>query len=196
MKSKRRPQLPMNQLIEEFLDLIYWRFNKVLIEEDVSALQWTFMQRALYRYGRGVPFSAIIKATGESKDNVRRAAESLRRLRIGIVEPDPEDRRARLFILTKFGQRITQRIKAKFEHEMLGLLGARHHVSGRVADFNWYLWHATGYLESGDLADGVLKAYRNENRRAFPDDTPAYLRDENLARSVWAQKDDSEEAPF
>lgn len=186
----------MTQLLEEFLDLIFWRLNAILDQKDVSTLEWAFMQGALYRGGRGVPFSSIMKATGQSKDNVRRAADSLQRQRMGRVTPDPEDRRARLFKLSPRGESRTRHIKAAFEQEMLRLLGARHLVSRRVRDFNRHLWHATGFLKSGDLADAVLKAYRDENRRAFPDDTPAHLRNETPAKSVWIKEDNPEELPF
>ena len=131
---------------------------------DISALEWAFMQRALHGYGRGVPFSAIIGATGQFKDNVRRAADSLRRRGYGVVIPDPEDRRARLFKLTKRGENLTRHIKGAFEQEMLRLLGARHRVSGRVRGFNRHLWHATGFFKSGDLANAILIAHREDNR--------------------------------
>jgi DNA-binding MarR family transcriptional regulator len=196
VKSKRDPLLPMTQLLEEFLDLIFWRLNAILDQKDISTLEWAFMQRALHRDGRGVPFSSIMKATRQSKDNVRRAADSLRRHGRGVVTPDPEDRRARLFKLTPRGKSLTRHIKARFDQDVLRLLGARHFVSRRVSDFNRHLWHATGFLKSGDLADAVLKAYRDENRREIPDDTPLQLRNENLEQLAWIKEDNPEEPWF
>ena len=73
--SARRPP-PMTSTVIEVLDLLFWKVHRILDQEGVSILQWAFMHRAAL-HEKGVPFSAVLKATGDSKDNVRRAARSL-----------------------------------------------------------------------------------------------------------------------
>ena len=103
MKLKARKPAPLVYTALEFLDLLFWKLHRILDQEGVSMLQWAFMQRASLD-DNGVPFCAILKATGDSKDNVRRAAKFLEQARVGKVIPDPSDGRARIFILTQFGE--------------------------------------------------------------------------------------------
>jgi DNA-binding MarR family transcriptional regulator len=184
--------LPMIWLVEEMLDLFVWRLNRILDEEGVTLLQWAFMQRAAGRRG-GVPFSAILKATGESKDNVRRAADSLEKLGVGTVTPDPRDRRARIFRLTRRGTRRAVHIRESFERDLLNLVGAREVLSKRVRNFERHLRNASGYLASGDLANTHLRAQRSENRASIPDDSPHFVPLDS-GRSVFIPED--HEPPF
>jgi hypothetical protein len=89
--------------VQEFLEPLHWKLNAILDREGISMLQSAFMHRALDRPD-GVAFGQIMKATGEPKDNVRRAAASLPG-RFANVVVDPKDRRARKLVLTKRGRK-------------------------------------------------------------------------------------------
>ena len=73
---------------------------------------------------RGVPFSVIRKATGESMSNARRAANSLEEANVGKVEVNPADRRERFFTLTKLGKRRANHIREAFKAELLASVGS------------------------------------------------------------------------
>ncbi len=159
---------------QEFLDLLFWKLHRILDQEGVSVLQWAIMQRAL-EHDNGVPFTLILKATADSKDNVRRAAKSLQDAKVGKVIADPSDGRARIFILTKLGRRRTLHVREAFKAELLASVGAREIFSKRAERFTRHMWHASIYLSSGDLAEKEMVDDRNYNRAAVPDDSLRYV---------------------
>ena len=174
MKSKSPRPPPMVSMAQEFLDLLFWKLHWILDQEGVSILQWAFMQRAL-RDDRGVPFSVILKATAESKDNVRRAAMSLQKAKVGKVIVDPTDGRARIFILTARGRRRTLHVWEAFKAELLVSVGAREIFSRRAERFTRHMWHASIYLASSDFAEKEMVDDRNYNRAAVPDNSLKYV---------------------
>ena len=93
----------MIYVAQEFLDQLFWKLYRVLDKEGISVLRWAIMLRSYVDEG-GVRYSAIRKATGESLDNVRRAAEFLQASKLGKVIIDPKDKRARIFVLNKRGK--------------------------------------------------------------------------------------------
>ena len=97
MKSRSFCPPPMATMAQEFLDLLFWKLHWILDQEGVTVLQWAFMLRAL-KDADGVPFSVIVKATKDSKDNVRRAAKFLQDAKVGKVIAAPGDGRARIFV--------------------------------------------------------------------------------------------------
>jgi len=170
---KRKPAPPfMISVVQEFLEVLYWKLSRVLDREGMSMLQWAFMMRAL-DWPDGVSFSQIMEVTGESKDNVRRAAASLK----GFAEvvANPEDRRARKLVLTKRGRRRSHLIMTRFEQEMLNLLGARESFSRRAEEFKELLWNASAYLAPGDTADEKTIARSEENRELIPDNSLQFV---------------------
>lgn len=172
----------MVSMAQEFFDLLFWKLHWILDREGVSVLQWAFMQRALNEVN-GVPFRVILKATAESKDNVRRAANSLQKAKVGKVIVDPSDGRARIFILTALGRRRTLHVWEAFKSELLVSVGAREIFSRRAERFTRHMWHASIYLTSGDLADKEMVADRNYNRAAIPDNSLKYVELPKRARS-------------
>ena len=169
----------MIHVVQEFLELLYWKLQKVLDDEGVSMLQWAFMQRALDR-PKGVPFSLILGVTGESKDNVRRAAASLQGFANVVIDSD--DRRARKLVLTKRGKKRTNLVFTRWEREMLDLLGARDYDSNRAEQFKRLLWDASSYLIPGDLASKETIARSNKNRGLIPDDSLRFVEDDSDSR--------------
>jgi len=187
---KGKPAPPfMIYVVQEFLELLYWTLWQVLDREGISMLQWAFMQRALDR-PNGVSFSHIIEVSGESKDNVRRAAASLAGFADVVV--DPEDRRARKLVLTKRGRRRVRFIMMRFEKEMLKLLGAREAFSQRAEEFKELLWDASAYLVPGDLASEETIVRSEENREQIPDDSLLFV-EINQSESVWTEEDRPED---
>jgi len=158
----------------ELLDLLFWKMHRILDREGVSILQWAFLNRGI-QLERGVPFNAILRATGDSKDNVRRAARSLEKAKVGKVMADPNDGRARIFVLTKFGKRRTLHLWQAFRTELLASVGAREIFSKRAERFTRHMWHASMYLASGDLASKEMADDRNYNRVAVPDNSLRYV---------------------
>ena len=175
----------------EVLDLLFWKLHRILDVEGVSILQWAFMQRA-FLHDTGVSFIAILKATGDSKDNVRRAARSLEKADVGEVISDPSDGRARIFILTKHGRRRTLHVWEAMKAEMLASVGAREIFSMRAKRFTRHLWHASIYLASGDLAKEEMINDRNYNRAAIPDNSLRYVELPKKTRSLFV---DSKKVP-
>ena len=155
-------------------------------------LQWALMQRASLD-DKGVKFAAILKATGDSKDNVRRAAKFLEEAGVGNVIADPSDGRARIFILTKLGRRRTRHILDAFKAEMLASVGAREIFSKRAKLFTRHMWHAGIYLASGDLATKEMVDDRKYNRAAVFDNSLRFVELPKRARSPFI---DSEKVPF
>jgi DNA-binding MarR family transcriptional regulator len=168
-KSKKPPLPPMVNQVQQLLDILGWALNQVLDHQGIKVLHWAFMQRASQWPG-GVSFSAVMKATGQSKDNVRRAAKFLEESKLGKVKPDTSDHRARIFVLNEKGRKQTSRIEETFEAKLLVLLGANLVWSNRVREFNWDLWCASGFLPPGDLAN--LQLYQ---RADLPDDTRGFF---------------------
>lgn len=154
--------------VQQFLDIVGWALNCVLDEQGIKVLHWAFMQRA-FQWRGGVSFSAVMTATGQSKDNVRRAAKFLEGSKLGKVESGPSDHRARFFVLNDKGRKQTSRIEQAFEAKLLVLLGANLACSNRVKEFNWDLWCASGFLPAGDLANPQL--YQRSDLR---DDTRGF----------------------
>ena len=183
---------PMVSLVEEMLDRLFWALNRILDQEGISVLQWAFMLRALDRRN-GVSFSSIQQASGESKDNVRRAAESLKDYGVGIVTPDPRDRRARIFSLTNLGRRRAMAVRIAFEEELLRLVGAREELSERVKGFTQGLWDATLYLDSADLASKNLIEQRTKNRDSIFDTSLDFVPLDKPKRSALIQEGESDE---
>jgi DNA-binding MarR family transcriptional regulator len=192
MKLKARKPAPLVYTALEFLDLLFWKLHRILDQEGVSMLQWAFMQRASLD-DNGVPFCAILKATGDSKDNVRRAGKFLEQARVGKVIPDPSDGRARIFILTELGRRRTRHIIAAFKAELLASVGAREIFSKRARLFTRHMWHASVYLATGDLATKEMIDDRKYNRSAISDDSLRYVELPTRAKSPFI---DSENVPF
>jgi DNA-binding MarR family transcriptional regulator len=184
MKFKSFRPSPMVFMAQEFLDLLFWKQHRILDQEGVSVLQWAIMQRAFLNE-TGVPFSAILKATGESKDNVRRAAHSLQNAKVGNVIVDPSDGRARIFVLTKLGRRRTLHVWETFKAELLASVGAREIFSKRAKLFTRHMWHASIYLTSGDLAGKEMVDDRNYNRAAVPDNSLRYVELPKRTRSLF-----------
>jgi DNA-binding MarR family transcriptional regulator len=158
----------------EVLDLLFWKVHRILDQNGVSILQWAFMHRG-FLHERGVSFNAILKATGDSKDNVRRAARSLEKASVGKVIADPSDRRARIFVLTKLGRGRTLHLWEAFKAELLASVGAREIFSKRAERFTRHMWHASMYLASGDIASRELADDRCDNRVAAPDNSLRYV---------------------
>jgi DNA-binding MarR family transcriptional regulator len=184
MKSKTRKPPPMVHTALEFLDLLFWKLHRILDQEGVSMLQWAFMQRASLD-DNGVPFIAILKATGDSKSNVRRAAKFLEEARVGKVIADPRDGRARIFILTKLGGRRTRHIMEAFKAELLASVGAREIFSKRAQQFTRHMWNASIYLASGDLAAKEMVDDRSYNRATVSDNSLRYVELPKRARSMF-----------
>lgn len=157
-------------------------------------MQWAFMHRAYLNDG-WVQFSAIRNATGDSKDNVRRAANSLAKAGIGDVIADPADRRARFFKLSERGRRRTFHVTRVFEEELLDSIGAQEIFSKRVGLFNQHMWNASCYLASGDLADKNLKNSRKSNREEVPDDSVRFV-GSSKRKPVLFKATPSETVPF
>jgi DNA-binding MarR family transcriptional regulator len=185
----------MVYLVQEFIDTLFWKLNRILDQEGVSVLQWAFMQRAFLDY-RGVRFSMIFKATGESKDNVRRAAASLQNSKVGNVIADPDDRRARIFTLTKRGRSRTLSIQEAFRTELLALVGAREDFSQRATGFTLRLWDASGFLAPGDLAGIPLNVRREENRAGIADDSLRFVAPPEQKKPTWNLDESMGEPPF
>ena len=192
MKINARRPPPMTSTAIEVLDLLFWKVHRILDVESVSILQWAFMHRG-YLHERGVPFNAILKATGDSKDNVRRAARSLEKANFGKVIADPSDGRARMFVLTKLGRERTLHLWEAFRAELLASVGAREIFSKRAERFTRHMWHASMYLASGDLANEEMADDRDYNRVAVPDNSLRYVELPKKTRSLFI---DSEEGPF
>jgi len=181
MKTYKAEPAPffMIEIVQEFVELLYWRLQKVLDREGITMLQWAFMQRALVLRD-GVPFRTILEVTGGSKDNVRRAAASL--IGFASIVVDPNDRRARRFVLTRRGKRRANQVMKRFEREMLNLLGARDWDSNRAEQFKRLLWDASAYLAPGDLASTETIARSIENRKLIPDDSLRFVEDDSDPR--------------
>ena len=194
--SARRPP-PMTSTAMEVLDLLYWKVHRILDLEGVSVLQWAFMHRAAL-HENGVTFSAVLKATGDSKDNVRRAAKSLEEAKVGKVIEDPNDRRARIFVLNKFGKRRTLHLWEVFKAELLASVGAREIFSKRAVRFTRHLWHASEYLAAGDLAVQEMADEREDNRAAIPDDSLRFVEMPKHAKSPFVEEEivDPNKVPF
>ncbi|MGA8089152.1 MAG: hypothetical protein WCA10_17895 [Terracidiphilus sp.] len=174
MKRKSCSLQSMVTTAQEFLDLLFWKLHRILDREGVSVLQWAIMQRAL-EHESGVRLSVILKATADTKDNVRRAAKSLQDANVGKVIVDPRDGRARIFILTKLGRRRTLHVQETFQAKLLASIGAREIFSKRAAQFTRHMRNASIYLASGDLADKELVNDRDYNRVAVPDNSLRYV---------------------
>jgi DNA-binding MarR family transcriptional regulator len=174
--------------VQEFLEPLHWKLNAVLDREGISMLQWAFMHRALDRPD-GVPFGEIMKATGESKDNVRRAAASLQGFADVLV--DPEDRRARKLVLTKRGRKRTRLVFMRFEQELLKMLGARETFSQRAEEFKHVLWDASAFLDPRYMAHREAILRSQQNRNLLPDDSLKYVQDDS--QSVWARDESAED---
>jgi DNA-binding MarR family transcriptional regulator len=179
----------MVQVVQEFLEILHWKLAQVLDREGISMLQWAFMQRAFDRPD-GVPFSQIREVTGEPKDNVRRAAISLRGFAKVIFDPD--DRRARKLVLTKRGRKRAGFVFMRFERELLQLLGARDRSSNRAEEFKYRLWNASAYLEPSDLASEEEFLRYEENRELIPDNSLRHG-EEPEAESIWTKQDPSDD---
>ena len=192
MKRKTFRPPPMVSMAQEFLDLLYWKLHSILDQEGVSVLQWAFMQRAL-QGDNSVPFKVILKATGGTKDNARRAAKSLQDENVGWVITDPNDGRARIFVLTKFGRKRAIHIQEAFKEELLVSVGAREIFSDRAQRFTRHMWHASIYLASGDLAEKEIIEDRRYNRTAVPDNSLRYV---ELPKSNKQLLKEPEEVPF
>ena len=187
MKSHKAEPAPLYAVpvANEFLEQLYWTLNRVLDRDGISMLQWAFMQRALDDRD-GIPFRRIIEVTGESKDNVRRAAAKLTDFAEVIV--DPKDGRARKLVLTKRGRKRARIIMGRFEIELFKLLRARDERSERVRKFKRLLWDANAYLAPSDLASDETTARSQENRRLFPDTSLNYT-EEDPKESVWLREE-------
>jgi DNA-binding MarR family transcriptional regulator len=169
-KSRRPALLPMVNQVQQTLDILFWTLNRVLDDDGITVLQWAFLQRA-YLSSRGVvPFSAVMTATGQSKNNVRRAAAFLRESGLGEVIKNPDDHRARIFKLSRRGRAQTFRIEEKIDAKLRKLLGANPEQSKRANEFNWALWFASGFLPPGDLTDMAIY-----QANSLKDDTPLNL---------------------
>jgi DNA-binding MarR family transcriptional regulator len=192
MRMRARTPPPMTSTAIEVLDLLFWKLHRILDLEHVSILQWAFMHRA-YLHERGVPFAAVLRATADSKDNVRRAARSLEKARLGRVVADRCDRRARVFVLTKLGRKRTLDLWEAFRAELLASVGAREIFSKRAERFTRHMWHASMYLVSGDLANKQMADGRADNRVAVPDNSLRYV---ELPKRMGSPIVDLEKIPF
>jgi DNA-binding MarR family transcriptional regulator len=123
----------------EFLDQLFWKLHRILDKEGVSVLQWAIMLRSYVDAG-GVPYSAIRKATGQTSDNVRRAAEFLQASKLGKVIIDPKDKRARIFILNTRGKNRARSVNEAFKADLLVSVGAREIFSKRARLFTRHMW--------------------------------------------------------
>jgi len=160
------PPLPeMVSQVQQTLDVLYWALSRVLSDEGITVLHWAILKRA-YRLRGGVPFRQVMQATGQSKDDVRRAAGYLQTSELGEVIADPEDRRARIFRLTRRGRNRTRYLEENFQANLLVMLGANRVESERVKRFTRDLLNAARFLPPGDLAD--TNSYRSSDT---PDDT-------------------------
>jgi DNA-binding MarR family transcriptional regulator len=176
MKRAKRPRPPgMVDQVEQFIDVVFWPICRVLDREGITTLHWAFLQRA-YRAGGSVHFGTVLQATRESKDNVRRAAAFLEKSRLGVISVDPSDRRARIFTLTPRGEKITTRIRGRFEANLLKLVGAREAISQRVRAFTNHLWKASGFLPPGDLTSPSRYC-----KADLPDDSARFAPEEHPA---------------
>jgi DNA-binding MarR family transcriptional regulator len=189
----------MIYLAHEFLDQLFWKFHRILDKERISVLQWAIMLRS-YVDKRGVPYSAIRKATGHSLDNVRRAAEFLQESKLGKVIIDPKDKRARIFILNTRGKNRVRRVNEAYKADLLVSVGAREIFSKRAQQFTRHIWHASIYLASGDvaLASGDIATKelvddRIYNRAAVPDNSLRYV---ELPKRAEPPFIDLEKVPF
>jgi hypothetical protein len=157
--------------VQQTLDTLFWPLSKVLGNEGINALHWAILKRAQI-LGGGVQFAAVIRATGQSKDNVRRAAKFLANSRLGEVIPDPKDHRARIFQLNRRGRDKARYIEESIQAELLTLIGANLSWSQRARDFTRDLLNASGFLPPGDLAN-------HDSYQAWgdPDDSRGYYPD-------------------
>jgi hypothetical protein len=178
----------------EFLDILSWKFHRILNEEGISELHWAFMQRAVLD-SKGVRFNAIMAETGEPKDNVRRAASFLQENKVGKVSPDSRDNRARIFKLSELGRRRTEHIMNVFKEELLASVGAREIFSNRARLFTRHMGNASCYLASGDLAGKNLKDRRRSNREEIPDDSLRFVGSSKRPRVLFKPKQ-PETLPF
>lgn len=187
MKSRVNKPAPvaMMRVVNEFVDLLHWTLNRILDDEGISMLQWAFMMRA-YDCRNGVSFQHILQVTGESKDNVRRAADLLKGFADVVIEP--RDRRARRLVLTRRGKRRAGHIIIRFQREVLGLLGARDERSERAREFKSHLWDAYAFLIPSDLASDETIARSEENREQIRDTSLDYVQDDTL-ESMWIPDD-------
>jgi DNA-binding MarR family transcriptional regulator len=192
MALKTLPRPTMVNITLEFLDQLFWKLHRILDREGVSMLQWAILQRAYLNEG-SVPFSVIFKATGDSKDNVRRAAKFLQDANLGEVIVDPHDRRARILILSQRGRKCAMRVSEAYKAELLASVGARETFSKRVRLFTFCMWRASGFLGSGDLADEEMIDLRECNRAAVSDDSLRYV---ELSKRATALSIDPEKLPF
>ena len=183
----------MIYMAHEFLDQLFWKLDRILDKEGVSVLQWAIMLRSYVAEG-GVPYSAIRKATGQSLDNVRRAAEFLQVSKLGKVIIDPKDRRARIFILNARGKRRARCVNEALKADLLVSVGAREIFSKRAQRFTRHMWHASIYLASGDVATKELDDDRIDNRAAVPDNSLKYVELPKQARAPFFI--DLEKVPF
>jgi len=167
-KSKSPPLPEMVNQVQQTLDVLFWALSRVLDAEGITALHWAILQRAYLERG-GVRFREVMQATGQSKDNVRRAAQFLQTSKLGEVIADPQDRRARIFRLDRRGRNRTSYIEENFQANLLDILGAKLVSSQRVKEFTRNLLNAAGYLPPGDLAN--MNSYRSWD---VPDDTRGF----------------------
>lgn len=178
----------MIDVVDEFFEAIYWSFRRILDRDGISMTEWAFLQRGL-DYRGGVRFAKIMEVTGESKDNVRRAAAKLKGFADIVV--DPNDHRARKLVLNKWGRSHARTLMSRLEKEMFRLLGARDGRSDRVEEFKLLLWDASAYLQPSDLASKTTIARSKENRKEIRDNSLDYV-EESPKESVWIEKEDSD----
>src|ERR1035437_4905591 len=124
MKKRTLKPQPMAYMAQEFLDLLFWELHRILDCEGLTMLHCALLQRAFLDHS-GVPFSVVIKATGDAKDNVQRAAKFLEESNLGTVIVDSKDRRARKFVLNKRGKAHAFRVQESFKADLLVSMGAR-----------------------------------------------------------------------
>jgi DNA-binding MarR family transcriptional regulator len=180
---KKLVSVDMVYAVQEFLEPLHWKLNAVLDREGISMLQWAFMYRALDKPD-GIEFGEIMKVTGESKDNVRRAAAALEGFADVVV--DPKDRRARKLVMTKRGKRRTRLVFMRFEQELLKMLGARETISQRAEEFKRVLWDASAFLDPSYMAHREAILRSQQNRQLIPDDSLKYVQDDS--ESKWTKE--------
>jgi DNA-binding MarR family transcriptional regulator len=188
----------MIYVAQEFLDQLFWKLHRVLDKEGVSVLQWAIMLRSDLEEG-GVPFSVIRRATGESSDNVRRAAEFLQVSKLGKVIIAPNDKRARIFVLNTRGKHRASCINEALKADLLASVGARDVFSKRSQMFTRHMRHASIYLASGDIASNELVDDRIDNRAAVTDNPLRYVELPKRARSPFMDLEnvpDRDKVPF
>jgi hypothetical protein len=188
----------MIYVAQEFIDQLFWKLHRVLDKEGFSVLQWAIMLRSFVHEG-GVPYSAIRKATGESLDNVRRAAEFLQVSKLGKVISDPKDKRARIFILNTRGKNRARCVNEAFKADLLVSVGARDVFSKRAQQFTRHMRHASIYLASGDITSMKLVKDRIDNRAAVSDNTLKFVELPKRARSPFIASEtviDLDNVPF